>query len=165
MARQTKQTEQAIHNGQAGQTKQTKRTIQAEQLKQSNNLDKPKTTDDIPRNIWRSFGYALCGIANVIATERNIKIHVVAAVVALVACAVLQCTPTEWLFVIVMVGLVISAELINSAIESVVNLVSPELHPLAKKAKDVAAGAVLILAIASVAVGLIIYIGAWMRLH
>ncbi len=145
----------------ANQNEQNK---QSEPNKPNCTLDEVKTTDDIPRNLWRSFGYALCGIANVIANERNIKIHLVAAVLALVTCALLQCTPTEWLFVIVMIALVMSAELFNSAIESVVNLASPKLHPLAKKAKDVAAGAVLILAIASVVVGLIIYIGAWTRL-
>ncbi len=124
----------------------------------------PKTTEDIPRSVTHSFGYALHGIAHSAATERNLKIHIVAAVLALVACAVLRCTSSEWAIVIVMVALVISAELFNTAIEAVVDLASYQLHPLAKKAKDCAAGAVLVLAMAAVVVGLIVYIGAWMRL-
>ncbi len=123
-----------------------------------------KTSDDIPRSLPRSFSYAFRGIATAVAGERNMKIHIAAAVAALIACAALRCTPVEWAIVIIMIALVVSAEMFNTAIESVVDLASPQIHPLAKKAKDMAAGAVLVLAIASVVVGLVVYIGAWARL-
>lgn len=113
----------------------------------------------------RSFGYALVGIGRTVTGERNMKIHVVFAVAAIVACAVLQCQPMEWCIVIVLIVLVLAAELINTAIEATVDLETQgRRHPLAKKAKDAAAGAVLVLAIGAVLVGLTIYITALIRL-
>ena len=113
----------------------------------------------------RSFGYALTGIGRTVAGERNMRIHIVVAVLALVACAVLRCQPHEWCIVLVLIALVISAEMINTSIEAAVDLETRgRRHPLAKKAKDAAAGAVLVLAICAVVVGLIIYIGALVRL-
>ena len=123
---------------------------------------KPDTSG--PRGLARSFRFAFIGIGDAIRTERNMRIHVAFAVLALVACAVLRCTPMEWVAVIVMVALVFAGELVNTAIESAVDLASPEMDPLAKRAKDCAAGAVLVFAIAAVAVGLIVYITAFMRL-
>ena len=111
----------------------------------------------------RSFGYALSGIGQALG-QRNMRIHVVIAVIAIVACALLRCTAIEWAIVLVLIGLVITGELINTSIEAAVDLASPDIHPLAKRAKDVAAGAVLVLAITAVVVGLIIYIGAFIRL-
>ena len=116
-----------------------------------------------PQPLSRSFAYAFSGIAQGLA-QRNMRIHLVFAVIAIVACALLRCTVAEWIIVLVLIGLVIAAELINAAIEAVVDLASPDIHPLAKRAKDVAAGAVLVLAITAVVVGLIIYIGAFIRL-
>ena len=123
---------------------------------------KPDTSG--PSGLARSFRFAFIGIGNTIKTERNMKIHVAFAVLALVACAVLRCTPMEWVAVIVMIALVFAGELVNTAIESAVDLASPEIDPLAKRAKDCAAGAVLVFAIAAVVVGLIVYITAFMRL-
>jgi len=111
----------------------------------------------------RSFACAFSGIAQGFG-QRNMRIHLVVAVLAIIACAVLRCTAVEWAVVLVLIGLVIAAELFNTAIEAAVDLASPDIHPLAKRAKDVAAGAVLVLAITAVVVGLIIYIGAFMRL-
>ena len=69
----------------------------------------------------------------------------------------LQCTPQEWYILIILFGLVITSELINTAIETLTNLVSPEYHPLAKLAKDTAAGAVLVMSIAAAVIGIIIF--------
>jgi len=113
----------------------------------------------------RSFGYALAGIKNTVFGERNMRIHVVVMVVALVACALLQCQPMEWCIVITFIVLVLSAELFNTALEAVVDLETRgRRHPLAKKAKDAAAGAVLILAIGAVIAGLTVYLTAFIRL-
>lgn len=67
----------------------------------------------------------------------------------------------EWLIIILAITLVIGAEMVNTAIEYVVDLASPEIHPLAKQAKDVAAGAVLVFAMASVIIGLLIFLPKW----
>ena len=116
-----------------------------------------------PQPLSRSFACAFSGIAQGFA-QRNMRIHLTFAVIAIVACALLRCTVAEWAIVLVLIGLVIAAELFNTAIEATVDLASPDIHPLAKRAKDIAAGAVLVLAITAVIVGLIIYIGAFMRL-
>lgn len=115
-------------------------------------------------SLSQSFGHAFSGIAQGALTQRNMRIHIVVAVIAILACAFLRCTVVEWAIVIAFIALVIAAELINTAIEALVDLASPDYHPLAKRAKDVAAGAVLVLAIAAVIAGLIIYISAFARL-
>ena len=115
--------------------------------------------------LFRSFGHAFAGIGRTIARERNMRIHVVVAVLAVVACALLRCTPVEWAIVIVLIALVFAAELFNTAIEAAVDLETRgRRHPLAKKAKDAAAGAVLVLAICAVVAGLVVYITAFVRL-
>lgn len=103
-----------------------------------------------------SFGYAWQGIARA-SRERNFRIHCVVAVAAIALCALLKVEPWGWAAVAFAIGLVLASECINTALESVVDLASPEIHPLAKTAKDCAAGAVLVLAIMAVAVGCIVY--------
>lgn len=83
------------------------------------------------------------------------------SVLGLIAVAfgfLLDISKTEWVAICIIIGLVLAFETFNSAIESIVNLVSPEYHPLAGKIKDLAAGAVLILSITSVVIGLLIFI-------
>jgi diacylglycerol kinase len=109
------------------------------------------------------FGYALSGIAHTVRTQRNMRIHLVVAVLALVAAAALRLTPGEWAIILICIGLVLATEMLNTAIEAIVDLNSPDIHPLAKIAKDVGAGIVLIFSFVAVAVGLVIYISAWMR--
>ena len=107
--------------------------------------------------LLQSFSYASQGIRSSL-TERNFKVHCAAAVAALVLCAVLRVPAWGWAAVVICIGMVLAAESVNTAVESVVDLASPELHPLAKRAKDCAAGAVLILAAASVVVACIVFI-------
>lgn len=102
--------------------------------------------------------YAFEGIFTCIRNERNIKIHCTVAILVVIAGAVLGITPTEWCICLTMFGLVIALELVNTAIESVVDLVTTERKPLAKVAKDTAAGAVLVAAIMAAIVGLIIFV-------
>lgn len=110
------------------------------------------------------FGYALSGILSAAGSERNFRIELVFAVIALVLCAVLRVPTWGWVCVLILIGLVLFAELFNTAIEAVVDLASPEYHELAKRAKDIAAGAVLTLSVISVIAGLAIYIDAFIRL-
>ncbi len=112
------------------------------------------------RKFFRSFHYAIEGIRFAM-KERNMRIHVTCAVLVTIAGLCSQLSAAEWLVLILTMALVIALEMVNNAIETVVNLVSPEYHALAKAAKDVAAGAVLISAIASIFIGLIIFLPKW----
>ena len=110
-----------------------------------------------PRNITlpQSFGYAIRGIWLVARSERNFQLHLL-AIVVVVPLAI---------FCVAM-GLVLVAESLNTAIETVVDLVSPEYHPLAGRAKDIAAGGVLLAALTAVAVAgwiLVIPLYQWMK--
>jgi len=107
---------------------------------------------------WRSLGIALAGAANVLRTERNAQIEAVIALVVLGLGLWLRITTQEWIVVFVLIALVLGLEMVNTAIEAAVDLAHPERHPLAKKAKDSAAGAVVVAAVASVAVGIVIFL-------
>ncbi|MBM6743907.1 diacylglycerol kinase family protein [Drancourtella massiliensis] len=108
--------------------------------------------------LWRSFGYAFAGIWTGIRKERNMKIHCTALLMVVIAGIAFRITVSEWCICIVLCALVMSLELVNTALEAVVDLVTEEKKPLAKIAKDTAAGAVLIAAIASVIIGLLIFV-------
>ena len=108
--------------------------------------------------LWRSFGYAFAGIWTGIRKERNKKIHCTALLMVVIAGIAFRITVSEWCICIVLCALVMSLELVNTAVEAVVDLVTEEKKPLAKIAKDTAAGAVLIAAIASVIIGLLIFV-------
>jgi diacylglycerol kinase (ATP) len=105
-----------------------------------------------------SFKYAFNGINLLIKTQIHARIHVSAIIIVSILGWYLRINTTEWLILILCFGSVLSAEGMNSAIETLTDLVSPEYHPLAGKAKDLAAGAVLILALMSMIVGGIIFI-------
>ena len=106
----------------------------------------------------RSFGYAWKGIQSCVGKEQNLSFHLIAAMAVIIAGFVLGITRTEWIMVVMCIGTVIAAELFNTAIEKLVDLVSPERHPVAGQVKDIAAGAVLICAVAAAIIGLIIFI-------
>jgi len=108
--------------------------------------------------LLKSFGYAFAGIWSGFCTQRNMKIHVAVALLVIILGAIVSLTWTEWLILIVVICSVISLELINTAIEAAVDLLGPERHPLAKLAKDTAAGAVLVTAIGAVVIGFIIFL-------
>lgn len=104
-----------------------------------------------------SFKYAFQGLFTLIRTQPNAKIHCFAALVALALSFYFQLSSIEWCLIIFAITSVLSAEAFNTAIEYLTDLVSPDYHPLAGKAKDVAAGAVLCTAIGAFVVGLIIF--------
>ena len=103
-------------------------------------------------------GYAFQGIWECIRDERNIRIHLTMTTLVIIGGIILHISLHEWIVCLILFGLVISLELVNTAVESVVDLVTDEKRPLAKKAKDTAAGAVLVSAIFAAIIGLIIFV-------
>lgn len=113
----------------------------------------------------RSFGYALRGITTAYSKGQvNIKIHTCIAILAIALSILLSISAFEWVCVVLCIGIVIAAEITNSAIETFVDLVSPEWNEKAGMVKDIAAGAVLVLAMMSVVVGVIIFLPKIMAL-
>lgn len=110
------------------------------------------------RKRLKSFVYAAKGICSFLRSEHNAWIHCTVIVAVTVAGIMFGITRTEWLIVILCFAMVLAAEAFNTAIERLVNLVSPDYHPLAGDVKDVAAGAVLICAIGAAVIGLLIFI-------
>jgi len=106
----------------------------------------------------RGFGYAFKGIGYATKTQLNFRVHLVAILVACYMGYALHISPTEWLWVALCVALVLSAELINTALELLTDLVSPDYNKLAGHVKDVAAGAVLITAIFALVTAGIIFL-------
>ncbi len=106
----------------------------------------------------KSFSYAIKGIVTLFKEEPNALIHLFFTFVVLVAGWWFQITSTEWALVIICIATVLAAEAMNSAIEALTDLVSPEIHPLAGKTKDLAAGAVLLTSLGAIAIGLIIFL-------
>ena len=108
--------------------------------------------------LYQSFGYAFHGIFTCVRKERNMKIHCVAAVLVVIAGVILKISAIEWCICLALFGLVMALEHVNTAVEAVVDMVTEEYHPLAKVAKDTAAGAVLIAAIMAAIAGCIIFL-------
>lgn len=101
---------------------------------------------------------ALMGVVNTIQTENNFRIQLLVSLMVLVAGICLKLSTFEWIIIILCIFIVLALELMNTAVENVVNLVTSEYHPLAKKAKDAAAASVLIFAIATAIIGCIIFL-------
>lgn len=110
------------------------------------------------KKLINSFKCAIQGIIQAIKTERNVKIHITIMILVIISGIVLKIAKQEWITCIILFGLVISLELVNSAIETTVDIAMPEINEKAKNAKDIAAGAVLISAILSAIIGLTIFI-------
>jgi len=116
-----------------------------------------RPTNDAVNAFLRSFGYAFQGIAYVIRTQRNMRVHLVIAGLVVVAGMLLRVTAVEWAVIALAMGVVFAAEMVNTVAELAVDLLTEEYHPMAKVAKDVSAAAVLVTAIAAVAVGVAIF--------
>ncbi|WP_071395807.1 diacylglycerol kinase family protein [Bacillus tuaregi] len=108
--------------------------------------------------LMRSFGFAIEGIFHSLIRERNLKIHLTVALSVTVLGFLYEISSFEWLVIVLAIGGMLSFELMNTAVERVVDLITEEYHPLAKQAKDIAAGAVLIYALISVLIGCIIFL-------
>lgn len=94
-------------------------------------------------------------------SEQNIRFHFTAAVIVTAAGLLTGLSAGEWMVLVLVIGGMLSFEMLNSSMERIVDLASPDLHPLAKQAKDMAAGAVLVFAIASAIIGLLIFLPKW----
>ncbi len=116
-----------------------------------------KKTFSLQRQI-KSFQYAFKGLSYVFRNESNMQVHVIAAIVVVLAGFFFQISRLEWVAVVGAISLVMTAEAINTSIEAIVDLVSPKQHELAGRAKDVAAGAVTISAIGAVIIGVLIFL-------
>ena len=110
------------------------------------------------KKLINSFKYAFSGIISAFKTERNMKIHVSIMLLVILCGIIFKLETWEWIVCICLFALVIGGELFNTAIETVVNMITMEKNEKAKIAKDVSAGAVLVTAIGSAIVGLIIFI-------
>jgi diacylglycerol kinase len=106
---------------------------------------------------FKSFSYAVKGILAAVKEQRNLKIHLVVAVLVIALGFYFQITNIEWCILLLTIGLVIGLELINTAIENLVDLVTSERKPLAGKIKDIAAGAVLVAAVIAVVIGVVVF--------
>lgn len=109
------------------------------------------------RKLLDSFNYAIEGIIYAVRTQRNMRIHMIAALVVLTACFFYDLTKMEILAITITITMVIMAELLNTAIEFAVDATTNYYHPLAKLAKNVAAGGVLVTAINAIVVGYIVF--------
>lgn len=129
--------------------------MQTERLRKGMVMDK-KHKKKTP--IYQGFGYAFEGILTCIRKEHNMKMHCVMVVLVMIAGLILGLSVTEWCICLLLCGLIMALEMVNTAVEAVVDLVTEERKPLAKIAKDTAAGAVFIAAIMAAVVGCIIFI-------
>lgn len=105
----------------------------------------------------RSVRHAVAGIVRMIRCQHNAWMHAAATVIALVAAFVLRISAGDWCWIILAISIVWTAEALNTAFEFLADVASPEFHPLVKDAKDVAAGAVLITAVAALVIGAIVF--------
>lgn len=109
-------------------------------------------------SLVNSFYYAFQGIKVNILNERNLAIHFSVMLLVIILGFIFKISVTEWLICILLFGFVITLELMNTAIETAIDICMPEINPKAKLAKDTAAGAVLVVAIVSVIIGIIIFV-------
>lgn len=107
---------------------------------------------------FRSFKYAFKGIKKAFCSEHNFRLMIVCFVLVIIVGIILQITGFEWAVIILSCAGVLTSEMLNSAIESAIDSAISEHHPLVEKAKDIAAGAVLIFSVFSVVVALIIFV-------
>ena len=120
------------------------------------NLDIRKEREH-DRRLVESFNYAIEGLTSALQNEKHMKFHILSAILIVILAILTNASKVEILLVSISVAFVIITELINTAVEALVDLISPERHPLAKLAKDVAAGAVLVAAINAVCVGYLLF--------
>ncbi len=106
----------------------------------------------------RSFGFAWAGLKFVFSTQRNFRIHLLMAALVILLGIGLHISTMEWLVVLICIAFVLFAELINTAIEKLCDVVQQEIHPQIKLVKDIAAGAVLASAVMSAVIGVIIFL-------
>jgi diacylglycerol kinase len=110
------------------------------------------------KKLIHSFGYAFKGLAHAAKTQLNFRVHLVASILAVFMGYALHITVNEWQWIILCIALVLMAELFNTALEFLVDLVSPEYNETAGHVKDIAAGAVVVAALFALVTGIIIFL-------
>lgn len=114
--------------------------------------------EDAPISMGRAFKCARCGIAYALRTQRNFKIHAAFALAAVALGFILQIPSASWLAIVLCIAAVFSLEIMNTAVEAIVDMVSPQWNELAMRAKDCAAGAVYVFAAASLVVAAVVFV-------
>lgn len=109
-------------------------------------------------SLGESFKFAFDGIKTEFSKGRNFRIQILIGILAIISGILFKISINEWFGIILVIAFVLILELVNTAVESIVDIVSPEIHEKAKIAKDVLAGAVLVASLASIAVGALIFI-------
>ncbi len=110
------------------------------------------------KNRIHSFKYAFDGFKTLIKEEHNARIHLIITIAVIISGFIFTISPTEWISVLFAIALVFSMEAINTAIEKLSDIVSPEIHPQIKKIKDLSAFAVLICAVISIIIGIMVFL-------
>ena len=133
-------------------------------------MNQSELPPNIPRSEWAKFlagfGYASSGLWYALRTQRNARVHVGIAALVIIAGIVLHISAVEFAILFITISSVFTAEMFNTVFELCVDLASPTYHPLAKIAKDVSAGAVLLSAILSMVIGLFIFVPhLWALFH
>ena len=105
----------------------------------------------------KSVGYALQGLRFALATQVNFRIQIVAAIVCIALGLLWRISAEDWRWAVLAIGMVLTAELVNTAFEHLCDVVQPELHASVKAAKDVAAGAVLVASLAAAVIGVLVF--------
>lgn len=121
----------------------------------------PSQSSRTHKRFVMSFYDAGQGIGNTFRNQRNFRIELLLGIIAAAVGFYIHLTGTEWAVLILTISAVLTLEMLNTALESVVDLASPDYHPLAKIAKDAAAGAVLLASVAAVIIGVILFLNHW----
>lgn len=110
------------------------------------------------KRLINSFKYAIDGLKYAFLYEQNLTVHIIATIFVVFAGFIFKISAIEWLVLFLIIGLVIATELINTSIEATIDLVTDEINPIAKIAKDTAAAAVLVFGLTSLLVGAVIFV-------
>ena len=106
----------------------------------------------------RSFSFSISGLKYAYKYEQSMFVHVIATICVITANIIFKVQPIEWLITVLAIGMVLAAELINTAIEAIVDMVTLEFHPLAKIAKDCGSAATFVLAVMAAIIGVVVYL-------
>ncbi len=124
--------------------------------------DRKKVLDK--KRLRNSFKYAFEGVATAYKTEQNLRIHTIVAILVVIFGFLFKISHLEWFICLILIGLVLMAEFFNTALENIVDMITMDINPYAKKAKDMASSGVLAMALISAIVGLIIFIPKFIHL-
>jgi undecaprenol kinase len=110
------------------------------------------------KKLFVSFTFAFTGIITAFRSEQNFRIHTIVSLVVILTAITLDFSSLRMVVLLIVIGIILALELVNTAVEKTVDLITLECHPLAKEAKDAAAGAVLVFSIFAVIIGILLFI-------